>query len=308
MSHVGKAAAGMSHAGKAAGAGGRKRKAAGGGGRKVAAGGGGRKVAAAPRKKALTLAQKRERVVTGKSLGRCRSTYKMVHGDWPMVDAMYLSDMRSPSTLRPVLLVHDPLKRYFESPHGSGKQEILPDRVRNSELRRLLGEKPKDLDTPAEHLRLVRKAEMTWERCPISYAGARPAIFNDKNYERDRKIDTFLLQPLKALCAQRGLPPVLQQWMFHCPSDARGAGYYSGRWGNSRTLKYTDDKLFMTAYRLFCEKYAIPPRGFGRPPTTPPAGAWPSPGPTTATSPRRRRSRRRCWRAGPAWWRLASPS
>ena len=112
--------------------------------RKRKAGGKWSKVKQRKEKEVLTRKEKREKRITGQSLGRARHVYKVVNGDWPLAPAMYLSDVSSPSMLRPVLLVDDPLKRYFESPHGSGMQEIMPDRVRNAELRRLLGLSPED--------------------------------------------------------------------------------------------------------------------------------------------------------------------
>lgn len=227
--------------------------------RKRKAGGKWSKVKQRKEREVLTRKEKREKRITGQSLGRARHVYKVVNGDWPLAPAMYLSDVSSPSMLRPVLLVDDPLKRYFESPHGNGMQEIMPDRVRNAELRRLLGLSPEDeprcVDRRKEHLELVRMCEARWPKCPISYEGLRPEQFNDSNHERDRVIKEVLLDPINELCRQVGLKGVKAYWMFHCPSEARGIGYYSGRWSANRSLQYTDDKLFMTAYALFCQKY-----------------------------------------------------
>ena len=225
------------------------------------AGGKGSKVRQRKEKKALTKQQKKQKRITGESLGRARHVYKVVNGDWPLSPAMYISDMRSPAVLKPVLLVNDPLKRYFESPHGNGMQEIMPDRVRNEELRRLLGlspgEEPQYDDPDVEHLELVRMCEERWPKCPMSYEGVRPAKFNESNNKRDRIIEEVLLNPINKLCKMLGMKEVKMYWVFHCPKEARGIGYYSGKWGGgkTRTVQYTDDKLFMTAYKLFAEKY-----------------------------------------------------
>ena len=238
------------------------------------AGGKHSKVKQKKEKRALTLAQKREKKITGQSLGRARHVYKVVNGDWPLAPAMYLSDMRSPSMLRPVLLVKDPLNRYFESPHGNGKAEIMPDRVRNAELRRLLGlvegEEPCQEDEEVQHLELVRMCESRWERCPMSYKGMRPCNFNKSNNERDVIIKEVLLDPINEMCRQLGKKEVEMYWVFHCPKEARGIGYYSGRWAANRSLQYTDDKLFMYAYKLFGEKYKKSTEGARPSEDTPP--------------------------------------
>ncbi len=223
-----------------------------------------RKVPAASTKRALTLQQKKAKRVTGASLNRIRHTYKWVHPDWPVVPALYLSDRRSPSTLRPVLLVKDPLNRYFVSPHGEGWQEIMPDRVSAQELRRLLELGPSDLplcphDPEREHLELVRMAEGQWKPCPLMYRGLRQERFNDSNLRRDTKVEQHLLAPVNRICEEAGLPPVAQYWGFHTPG--KGLGYISERWGCDRSVAYTDDKLYMTAYAAFCRKYEKSPEG-----------------------------------------------
>ena len=59
-------------------------------------------------------------------------------------------------------------------------------------------------------------------------------------------------------------------WVFHCPKEARGIGYYSGRWAANSSLQYTDDKLFMYAYKLFGEKYKKSTEGARQSEDTPP--------------------------------------
>ena len=229
--------------------------------KKRKAGGKSSKVKQRKEKKALTKEQKREKRITGQSLGRARHVYKVVNGDWPLSPAMYLSDMRSPSMLRPVLLVKDPLNRYFPSPHGNGMQEIMPDRVRNAELRRLLNlsaeDEPKREDQKEEHLELVRMCEARWPKCPLSYEGERPAQFNETNSKRDKIVKEVLLDPINEICRKVGMAEVRMFWVFHCPPEARGTGYYSGKWGGgkTKTVQYTDDKLYMSAYALFAKKY-----------------------------------------------------
>ena len=227
--------------------------------RRKKAGGKWSKVRRSKEKKALTLKEKRDKRITGQSLGRARHVYKVVNGDWPLVPAMYLSDVSSPSRLRPVLLVADPLNRYFESPHGGGMQEIMPDRVRNAELRRLLGlsaeDEPRCEDSRKEHLELVRMCEARWRKCPMMYEGVRPEKFNVSNNRRDLIIKEVLLDPINEICRSVGLEEVRAYWTFHASSEARGVGYYSERWSANRSLQYTDDKLFMKAYVMFAEKY-----------------------------------------------------
>eukprot|EP00937_MAST-01D_sp_MAST-1D-sp2_P006697 g6697.t1 len=112
--------------------------------------------------------------------------------------------------------------------------------------------------------------ESRWERCPMSYKGMRPCNFNKSNNERDVIIKEVLLDPINEMCRQLGKKEVEMYWVFHCPKEARGIGYYSGRWAANRSLQYTDDKLFMYAYKLFGEKYKKSTEGARPSEDTPP--------------------------------------